>query len=114
MPQEAIPFLAFHVEHVIARQHKEDDGLENLALACDRCNAFKGTNLVSVDPESDEVVTLFHPRRENWHAHFELDLLTGRIEGLSPSGRATVRLLQMNDVRRIELRQKWINFQHDW
>lgn len=40
----------FHVEHIIARQHGGTDEPSNLALACDRCNAFKGPNLSSIDP----------------------------------------------------------------
>jgi 5-methylcytosine-specific restriction endonuclease McrA len=34
LPQEADPFLTFHVEHVIAKQHGGRDDLSNLALAC--------------------------------------------------------------------------------
>ncbi len=45
LPESATPFVPFHVEHVIAQQHREDNSLDNLALACDRCNAFKGPNL---------------------------------------------------------------------
>lgn len=43
-----MPLLSFHVEHVIAKQHLNDatDDPANLALACNRCNAYKGTNLV--------------------------------------------------------------------
>jgi 5-methylcytosine-specific restriction endonuclease McrA len=48
LPQQAMPLLSFHVEHVIAKQHLNDatDDPANLALACNRCNAYKGTNLV--------------------------------------------------------------------
>ena len=62
----------FHVEHVIARQHRGKDVLSNLAWACSRCSRHKGANLAGVDPDSDEVVTLFNPRRERWLEHFEL------------------------------------------
>jgi len=106
IPQAAAPFITFHVEHVVARQHLADDSPENLALACDRCNAFKGPNLSSIDPESGAVVELFHPRRGNWDDHFRLT--GGIISGLTPTGRATVRLLNMNAGRRIELRELWI------
>lgn len=94
-----------HAEHVIARQHSDDDSLDNLALACDRCNAYKGPNLSSVDPDTSEIVHLFHPRHDIWDEHFEL--LGGRIFGLTPTGRATVRLLNMNATRRVELRREW-------
>ena len=41
LPQSQAEFAAFHVEHVIARQHRGPDDDENLALACHRCNAHK-------------------------------------------------------------------------
>lgn len=43
IPQYAIPDVRFHVEHVVAVQHGGGDDPENLALACDRCNYYKGT-----------------------------------------------------------------------
>jgi len=73
-----------------------------LALACDRSNAFKGRNLASIDPETGEMIRLFHPRFDEWGDHFEL--LFGAVQGLTSVGRATARLLNMNDQRRVELR----------
>jgi hypothetical protein len=55
-----------------------------------------------VDPESDQIIALFHPRKNRRAEHFEHR--GGRIEGLTPMGRATVHLLRMNDTRRVELR----------
>jgi hypothetical protein len=106
LPEAATPIMPFHLEHVIAKQHMIDDSLENLALACDRCNAFKGPNLSSVDPFTKRIVKLFHPRLDIWNEHF---LLEGSvIVGLTPKGRATAQLLQMNAIRRLELRQSWL------
>ena len=31
-------FHPFHIEHIVARQHRGGDDLENLALACHQCN----------------------------------------------------------------------------
>jgi 5-methylcytosine-specific restriction endonuclease McrA len=44
--------LPFHVEHIIAKQHGGNDNVENLAWACDRCNAYKGPNLSGIDPQT--------------------------------------------------------------
>ena len=55
--------LKFCVDHVIARQHGGGDGLENLALACGFCNRHKGPNVAGVDPETQQILRLFHPRR---------------------------------------------------
>lgn len=106
IPQEATPFIAFHMEHIRARQHRGDDSRRNLALACDRCNAFKGPNLASIDPDTDETVPLFNPRRDDWSQHFLVE--EGEVLGLTSTGRATVQLLQMNALRRVQLREEWL------
>jgi hypothetical protein len=105
MPQAATPLMPFHVDHIIARQHNEDDTPQNLAFACDRCNAFKGANLVSIDPSTGDRVDLFSPRVDVWDHHFRL--VDGQVMGLTGKGRATVRLLQMNVPHRVELRRIW-------
>jgi hypothetical protein len=71
-------------------------------LSCTRCNAFKGTNLTSRDPDTDRVELLFNPRTQIWDEHFHVQ--EGRIIGLSPTGRTTVWLLQMNVPERVDLR----------
>jgi hypothetical protein len=48
------------------------------------------------------MVALFHPRRQQWEEHF--DLQGGWIVGLTPVGRATVRVLAMNVDEQRELR----------
>jgi len=106
IPQDATPSIPFHVEHTIAKQHGAGEDPDLLALACDRCNAYKGPNLSSIDPESGQLVQLFNPRRHAWGDHFSLN--GGEIVGLSAIGRATVRLLNMNAVRRVQLREEWL------
>ena len=105
IPQAATPLIAFHVEHIVSRQHGGTDDLTGLALACDRCNAYKGPNLTSIDPDTQTVVALFSPRRDIWTDHFVVR--GGEMLGLTPAGRATVRLLNMNAPRRVELRKEW-------
>ena len=87
LPQQATPLIPFHVEHIVSRQHGGANDLDQLALACDRCNAYKGPNLTSIDPATGAVVPLFHPRRDAWSDHFELR--DGQIAGLTHTGRAT-------------------------
>lgn len=95
-------FHTFHVEHIIARQHRGGDDLENLAWACHQCNSHKGTNLATFDPDTNEVVRLFHPRRDPWTEHFTLAGL--RVVGRTAIGRTTAWLFQMNSEQRVELR----------
>jgi hypothetical protein len=93
---------AFHVDHIIPKQHGGSDDPSNLALACFHCNLRKGPNLTGIDPDTGVLVPLFHPRRERWEAHFALRETL--IVGLTPMGRTTVRVLQMNAVDRVQLR----------
>ncbi len=94
--------LRHHVEHITAKQHGGSDDAGNLALACHRCNLRKGPNLSGVDPQSTQVVRLFHPRMDRWSDHFGVE--GARITGLTAVGRATVHVLDLNDARRLELR----------
>ena len=102
IPEAATPFIAFHAEHIIARQHQIDDSLENLALSCDRCNAYKGPNLSSIDPTTNTIVELFHPRKESWEDHFQVQ--DGLVIGTTACVRARARLLNMNAARRVQIR----------
>jgi hypothetical protein len=79
------------VEHVVAKQHGGSDDIDNLALACHRCNLQKGPNLTGIDPVTAAVAPLFHPRRDRWADHFRMRAV--RIEGVSARGRATVQVL---------------------
>jgi hypothetical protein len=101
VPQAADP-NTFEIEHVIARQHKGPTQVDNLAVACASCNRFKGPNLSGIDPSSQQVVQLFHPRRDRWSEHFRAS--GPMIVGITPTGRATVEVLQVNSVLRIALR----------
>ena len=92
----------FELEHTVARKHGGGAELGNLSLACRPCNEAKGTDLCGVDPATGAVVRLFDPRRQRWTDHFRQD--GGRVVGLTDCGRATVRLLEMNRRKRIELR----------
>jgi hypothetical protein len=95
--------LAFHVEHILSRQHGGQDAKENLALACQHCNLHKGTNLSSLDPQTGELTRLFHPRLDDWNEHFARR--GGEIIGLSAIGRTTASLLRMNEDGRLQLRE---------
>jgi len=104
LPQEAAPFFIFHVEHIVARQHGGGDDPGNLCLACPDCNRHKGPNLASIDPQTRELTPLFDPRKYSWDQHFVLQ--EARIVGLTPTGRATVRLLNMNEEDRVDMRSE--------
>jgi len=70
LPQQVAGFARFQVEHIKSKQHHGNDQPENLAWACPRCNAYKGPNLTSIDPESQELALIFNPRNDVWEEHF--------------------------------------------
>jgi hypothetical protein len=100
--QEHIPFALFHIDHIMPKKHGGDDDPSNLALACHHCNFHKGPNLTGIDPESGNISPLYHPRNQRWEVHFELKDET--IFGLTPVGRATIQVLNMNAAERVQLR----------
>jgi hypothetical protein len=102
LPQE-FSELRFHIEHVTPRQHGGDDDADNLALACPDCNLRKGPNLTGIDPQTGEVVRLFHPRRDSWFDHFAYE--EQYVVGTTSVGRTTVTLLEMNDPERRRIRE---------
>ena len=93
IPQFAFP-LPFQIDHIIATQHRGQTILENLALACPHCNRYKGPNIAGVDPDSGQLVRLFHPRTDLWTEHFRFE--AERIVGKTAVGRATVHVLAIN------------------
>jgi 5-methylcytosine-specific restriction endonuclease McrA len=100
---ESMTLAAHEIDHVIAEKHGGPTDADNLALACVLCNGFKGSDLASIDEETGAIVPLFNPRRDRWTEHFRLEI--GRIEPLTPNGRVTVRLLQLNHPDRVEERE---------
>jgi len=104
LPKHAIPFATFHVEHIVAKQHRGADDAANLALACDRCNAYKGPNLTAIDPLTQAVVRVFNPRSDDWTLHFRQ--VGFEVHGSTDVGRATVQLLNMNARHRVRLREQ--------
>jgi hypothetical protein len=98
----AVAGTRFQVDHIRARQHGGRTVADNLALACERCNLFKGPNLAAIDPANGATVVIFNPRTDDWHAHFQRRGAT--IAGLSSVGRATVSLLNMNAAERVAAR----------
>lgn len=101
-PQQAA-FLSFEIEHIISEKHDGPTVAENLALACPYCNDHKGTDLGSLDPETAILTPFFHPRRQEWSAHFQME--GARIIPLTPEGRVTMKILRFNDPDRLAERE---------
>ncbi len=99
-----VAFFAHEIDHIIAQKHGGETNADNLALTCWRCNRYKGSDLGSFDPETRNFSFLFNPRNQEWKSHFIFAEVL--IVGLTPEGRTTVKLLQMNSEERLAERQK--------
>lgn len=98
LPAE-IAFFPHEVDHVIAEKHGGATDIDNLAFACWRCNRHKGSDLTSFDPETRQLSPLYNPRNQVWSEHFAYE--GERITGLTPEGRTTATLLQLNSEERL-------------
>jgi hypothetical protein len=74
---------------------------------CFFCNCHKGPNIAGIDPRTRKIVPLFNPRRHKWSRHFHWDGPV--LAGITPSGRATVRVLKINLDHRVGFRQELID-----
>ena len=90
-------------DHIMSEKHGGPTTSENLALSCFDCIRYKGSDIASRDPETNELVPLFDPRRDQWADHFVIE--GGTILALTPIARATARLLRLNLPERTEVRE---------
>lgn len=103
LPQ-AVSLHQHEPDHIVPLQHGGETHERNLALACLRCNRYKGPNVGSFDPLTHLLVPLFNPRTQLWTSHFAWD--GAMILPLTPEARVTVRLLRLNDADRVAERQR--------
>jgi len=101
----------FHVEHVVPKARSGADTMDNLALACFRCNLSKAIAQTVRVGEAGEEVPLFNPRTDDWNACFEFVLApddeAARIVGKNAIGRVTAVRLKMNVPHAVRARWKW-------
>lgn len=105
LAQERFSPDPFSGEHIIPQAKGGTDDAENLALACQRCNNLKYIFTHSLDPGTGTIVSLYNPRLDDWHDHFRWNETFTIIIGISPTGRATVKRLQVNRDSLVNLRQ---------
>src|SRR5262245_61003620 len=87
-------FYGCEADHIISEKHGGRTVAENLAYACVCCNQAKGSDIGSIHWETEDFVRFYNPRTDRWADHFEL--VGSRIEGLTPIGLVTVRILGFN------------------
>ena len=95
--------FTFQADHIISRKHGGLTLLENLANACSVCNQNKSSDLGTYLHGSNRLTRLFNPRRDVWEKHFKA--VNGEIIPLTKIGAATVKVLDLNDSDRVNLRR---------
>jgi HNH endonuclease len=97
----------FHIDHIMPRTRGGVTAIDNLCLACPACN---GSKLDRIDgEEAGERIRLFHPRTQRWSDHFQWSTDGAQVEGITPCGRITVKLLKLNRPLAIMVRMEWVN-----
>ncbi len=99
---QSLQGATFHVEHVTPASKGGPTALDNLAWCCPSCNLQKSDRTEGVDPDHGRPAPLFHPRHDTWAEHFRWD--GDELVGRTPTGRATVALLDLNGDRRRRIR----------
>jgi hypothetical protein len=98
-----------HIDHIIPRKLGGATTLENLCLACAACNGSKLDRIEAIDPESSEIVALFHPRTQQWSDHFAWSDDGTLILGRTACGRVTIAVLKLNRPLAVRARGHWVS-----
>lgn len=99
-------YLPHELDHIISEKHGGSTTAENLCLSCFDCNRFKGSDIGSLDKETESFRSFFNPRQMLWDDHFTLNGAV--IEPSTPEGRVTVTLLKLNSDEQIAKRLELI------
>ena len=100
--------IPLQFEHILALVLGGLSIFANLCLACSPCNLHKGTLTHGLDPLTETLMPLFHPRQQKWSEHFTWNESGTLIVGLTPVGRATVNALRLNNDLFVVARSIWI------
>lgn len=100
--------MPLHLEHIVPVAAGGATVEENLWLACPLCNGHKGTQTHATDRETGAFAPLFNPRRQVWSDHFRWSDDGTLIVGTTPTGRATVDALRLNNGYLVQARARWV------
>jgi HNH endonuclease len=92
----------FHIDHVVPVVAGGETSDSNLALACVSCSLRKGARQEIEEPETGQCVMIFNPRQQTWKEHFCWNNVL--VMGLTPTGRATVKALDLNRPTMVAIR----------
>ena len=105
---EAVVGAPMEIDHILPESLGGPTVEENLWLACSLCNDHKADRVAGFDAITGEIVRVFDPRRQVWTEHFRWTTAGDQIVGLTPCGRVTVRVLDMNRASLVHARRSWV------
>jgi HNH endonuclease len=94
----------FSLEHVYPIFLGGGNDEWNLAYSCLTCNGNKHIFTHAIDPLTNILVPLYHPRNDLWELHFKWSEDFLYVIGLTPTGRATIDKLKINRQSVVNLR----------
>jgi hypothetical protein len=96
---------SFTVDHIKPRKVGGETILENLAWSCFGCNTYKHTKIEGIDPETNQKISLFNPRKQSWQDYFKWSDNKIEMIGKTACGRATIFALSLNRLGIVNLRR---------
>lgn len=105
LSQEMFATQRFSIEHIFPLSKGGKTTLDNLALACQGCNNYKYNKTEGYDELSNQTVSLFHPRKDNWKDHFKWNNNYDLIIGITAKGRISIQVLRLNRDGLVNLRR---------
>jgi hypothetical protein len=106
---ERITGYALEIDHIIPKSQGGSSEMDNLCLACRRCNRYKSDHRRSLDRRTGLMMPLFSPRTDIWNEHFTWSDDGTILLGQTPIGRATIALLQINHPLVVHARALWVS-----
>ncbi len=104
-------YKRFTVDHLIPKSIGGSDELNNLALACRRCNERRYNFVAGYDLETKAIVPLFNPRQQIWSEHFIWSANGRIIVGVTPlvEQPASALILTTNVIQKmIQFGVRWV------
>ena len=88
---ELLSSAPLSIDHIQPQSLGGSDDLNNLALACRRCNERRYNFTTGTDPETEAEVALFNPRQQQWADHFIWSVDALQIIGKTPNRTGNLR-----------------------
>jgi HNH endonuclease len=98
----ALQGATFHIDHIQPVSAGGTDDSDNLSFTCPTCNLAKSNRASLIDPETGDLVSMFHPRRDIWSAHFRFEGYS--LVGLTGIARAVVAAFDLNTPKYMLIR----------